>query len=472
MRVDMSDQSFLDFRFDPRTMRHPFATNIPWPNPSAPISPQHPGTGISSNPIKRAPSPLLNQRSTLQPMAPVCPTRPHSQGNDEAYYRLIAQQSGLAAQLQQAQSHCAFEQQLTPQSACTLQYQSQPQAFTQPLNQAQSVPDNIQSSPTDWSFLQSTATSQPYAMNNAYTSQLNDQTFMTYGPSSTNYLTEQSQYTGSLNPTLESNMNNLENSFLQDNNVPSTWQDLANTLSCGVTHGLPETSLASQNLPNSPTDSSLEVRSLSSSDNGWTAVDLQQHQYVGSYSDSHTSQAIFNPEQTLHGRTFSDSSFSDPDNPVARLSWSYVDVAPHAIGSPSSDGVGGFDKIEIPERSEASERVHIKQESHPTPTLISASVPPVRIKTSTSPQRSPIRRTSPCRRPPRKNSVKGTAKPASKRNVPTLKSENSEKRIGRRKGPLSTEQRKQASEIRKVGACLRCKFLKKTVSVSTPLRKT
>ncbi|KAI5295053.1 hypothetical protein KEM56_005724, partial [Ascosphaera pollenicola] len=36
------------------------------------------------------------------------------------------------------------------------------------------------------------------------------------------------------------------------------------------------------------------------------------------------------------------------------------------------------------------------------------------------------------------------------------------KRIGKRTGPLKPDQRKQASEIRKLRACLRCKFLKKT----------
>ena len=43
-----------------------------------------------------------------------------------------------------------------------------------------------------------------------------------------------------------------------------------------------------------------------------------------------------------------------------------------------------------------------------------------------------------------------------------------EKRVGRRKGPLRPEQRKQASEIRKLRACLRCKFLKKTCDKGEP----
>lgn len=47
------------------------------------------------------------------------------------------------------------------------------------------------------------------------------------------------------------------------------------------------------------------------------------------------------------------------------------------------------------------------------------------------------------------------------------KNEN-EKRVGRRKGPLRPDQRKQASEIRKLRACLRCKFLKKTCDKGEP----
>lgn len=43
-----------------------------------------------------------------------------------------------------------------------------------------------------------------------------------------------------------------------------------------------------------------------------------------------------------------------------------------------------------------------------------------------------------------------------------------EKRVGRRKGPLTPDQRKQANEIRKLRHCLRCKFLKKTCDKGDP----
>lgn len=43
-----------------------------------------------------------------------------------------------------------------------------------------------------------------------------------------------------------------------------------------------------------------------------------------------------------------------------------------------------------------------------------------------------------------------------------------EKRVGRRRGPLRPEQRISAGEIRKLRACLRCKFLKKTCDKGDP----
>jgi hypothetical protein len=48
------------------------------------------------------------------------------------------------------------------------------------------------------------------------------------------------------------------------------------------------------------------------------------------------------------------------------------------------------------------------------------------------------------------------------------KKDGEDRKIGRRRGPLRPEQRKQASAVRKTGACLRCKYLKKTCSVGTP----
>ncbi|KAF2400694.1 hypothetical protein EJ06DRAFT_476810 [Trichodelitschia bisporula] len=46
--------------------------------------------------------------------------------------------------------------------------------------------------------------------------------------------------------------------------------------------------------------------------------------------------------------------------------------------------------------------------------------------------------------------------------------EKAEKKVGRRRGPLRPEQRQQAHEIRKLRACLRCKFLKKVCDKGDP----
>ena len=244
--------------------------------------------------------------------------------------------------------------------------------------------------------------------------------------------------------------------------MPFNLQGFSNELGYAGTHGFPDTT--GQHHPNSPTDSTLDARSLSSSDNGWAVVDFQN-----SFPDA-AAGAIFNPGQTLHGRTFSDSSHSDAERQRNRISWDgFVDVPQHAIGSPDSDSAGEA-YLSAGRSSNQQSSPSIKQESKPTsPVLPKSTTKPIRIKTSTSPQRSPIspsRNSPPGRKQPRKNSNKAS-KPTIRKQAQQPKGE-AEKRVGRRKGPLRPEQRKQASEIRKLGACLRCKFLKKTCDAGEP----
>ncbi|CRK37962.1 hypothetical protein BN1708_016599, partial [Verticillium longisporum] len=68
----------------------------------------------------------------------------------------------------------------------------------------------------------------------------------------------------------------------------------------------------------------------------------------------------------------------------------------------------------------------------------------------------------------RKSPTSKTAKPVIRRTSNGRKDGSVEKKVGRRRGPLSEEQRKQAGEIRKLRACLRCKFLKKTCDKGEP----
>lgn len=157
---------------------------------------------------------------------------------------------------------------------------------------------------------------------------------MPYQTSPTDYVSTQGQY----DSTLAVGGSYVPMTSHLDGGMPFDFQDFSNELLYPIGNGLPDMTLAQQNLSNSPTDTSLEVRSLSSSDNGW--IELPRHSFdgAGSYQTPQLG-AIFNPEETLHGRTFSDSSYSDVEQ-QSRHSWSsWVDVPQHAIGSPSSDSM-------------------------------------------------------------------------------------------------------------------------------------
>lgn len=305
-----------------------------------------------------------------------------------------------------------------------------------------------------------------FGRDDGYSQQFTESYAMPYQASPTDYASTQGQYDSSL--PLNTSYLPLTNPL--DSSMAFDYQDCSNDLlAYPVSNGLSDMSLPLQNLPNSPTDTALEVRSLSSSDNGWTSIDYQHPSLDGSYQDRQMG-AIFNPEETLHGRTFSDSSYSDVER-QSRHSWGsgYIDIPQHAIGSPGSDpGDSSGLEFHSPYLSNHSESPVIKQEEQPIrPIVTSSMVKPPKIKTSSSPQRSPTstgRVSPPDRRQPKKNPNGKATKPTIRRQSQVVKVE-TEKRVGRRKGPLRPEQRKQACEIRKLGACIRCKFLKKTVSV-------
>ena len=261
--------------------------------------------------------------------------------------------------------------------------------------------------------------------------------------------------------------------------MPFNWQDFRqdfqnDLMAFPTQNGLPDMTMPSHGLPEqgSPSDTYLEVRSLTSagSDNGWATIDYQQHSLDSSMQDPQAAAAIFNPGQTLHGRTFSDSSYSDLEQ--QRQSWSsgFVEV-PNAISSPSSDSHGEIEFHHDHYHTHHHDNVHHHTEDSQRPNrpaIVTTSVSkPINIKKSSSPQRSPTstgRSSPPTRRQTRKNTNTKSLKLPTRRPTQAPKVD-TEKRIGRRKGPLRPEQRKQAGEIRKLGACLRCKFLKKTVSM-------
>lgn len=249
--------------------------------------------------------------------------------------------------------------------------------------------------------------------------------------------------------------------------MPFDWQDFQQDLMGFPTNnGLPDINMPRHNLPeSSPTDTYLEVRSTGS-DNGWATIDYQT-QGLDISHDPQAAQAIFNPEQTLHNRKWSDSSYSDLEQQSGQ-SWSsgYVEVS-NAISSPGTDSLGDADSHHDHfQCQDCSQHEDERLDRLQRPAIVTSVSKPIKIKKSSSPLRSPNssgRGSPPTRRQSRKlGNTKATKAIARKPSqAPKL---DTEKRIGRRKGPLRPEQRKQAGEIRKLGACLRCKFLKKTVS--------
>jgi hypothetical protein len=116
----------------------------------------------------------------------------------------------------------------------------------------------------------------------------------------------------------------------------ANWQDFQNAMTFGPNDGLPGTSMGRGS--NSPTGTYLEVLSLpsSSSDNGWATVDAYQN--FESYQQAQNA-AIFNPGQTLHLRSHSDSSQSDGTGHTIETFGSFEEISfpPYSPYSPDSD---------------------------------------------------------------------------------------------------------------------------------------
>lgn len=453
------------FDFDPQ---FPYHSRVSWPIPIA----QHGSTRAAPSHSANA-----NTKRSTTPLQGITQTYEHSMGS---YQRLQSHpMSHPQAYAQPAHNSQSFQPQPSAQAQAyqrqrPLHHGIHPQLQninytygTGMASQQQGFQTHGQvDEPTTWDSSQPKGRHQnsiPYSLDSQNPPQYAEPYAMPYQTSPTDYVQgTQGQYE-----------NNLAASYLplgqMDGGMPFNWQSFSSDLlNYPVSNGLGDMGMQ-QTLPNSP-GTSLEVRSLSSSDNGWGSVEYTHHSLD---SSSYTPQvgAIFNPEQTLHGRTFSDSSYSDVEN--TRLSWSsFVDIPQHAIGSPSSDSAGDLEF----HNDMSDQDVQIKQEKLPSPLLASsqsAISQPINIKVSTSPNRSPVSsgRTSPPGRRQAKKNSNAKATKATIRRQSHVKAE-TEKKVGRRKGPLRPEQRKQASEIRKLGACLRCKFLKKTVSQSSQFSRS
>ncbi|RAR06944.1 c6 finger domain-containing protein [Stemphylium lycopersici] len=236
----------------------------------------------------------------------------------------------------------------------------------------------------------------------------------------------------------------------------------------------------------SPGESLMDIRSLSSSDNGWVEVGFNPR---NSY-DFSDNAIIFNPAQSLHIRTGSGSSDSaHSDVPRSAHSFSSFEEIQFPMHSPQSETDNTLDLVHSHHgHSDSCSHGHSHSHSyqlsdHDFPSYISptqsvsppmARVEPITIKQSSSNTASPTSSavsSPPARR--RKSPITATGSKPTKTIVKkathtTKKDATGEKRVGRRRGPLRPDQRQQAHEIRKLRACLRCKFLKKTCDKGDP----
>ena len=217
----------------------------------------------------------------------------------------------------------------------------------------------------------------------------------------------------------------------------------------------------------SPTGTYLEIMSQPStgSENEWTIVNNLVPTFEP-FPQQSPNTAIFNPGQTLHLRSSSDASHSDGAHSFDIGSYEEVTFPPYSPFSPSSDGCldsAGSHGSCMP----GSSPTH----SHHELASPSSVVPPIPTKTTSSSPASRSGYSSPARRNSggiRKSPIAKNTTKVIRRTSTGKKDGNGEKKVGRRRGPLLPEQRKQASEIRKLRACLRCKFLKKTCDKGEP----
>lgn len=112
-------------------------------------------------------------------------------------------------------------------------------------------------------------------------------------------------------------------------------------------------------------------------------------------------------------------------------------------------------------RSNANPEIYRLRPSTADSRTSSSTVSPA--STTASPFMVPIKRGDSPETPTPKTLVRKPSTPSSKK-----KDGLGDKKVGKRTGPLPPEKRKQAGEIRKCKACLRCKFLKKTCDVGNP----
>ena len=462
---------FFGSDYDPQRPGYSYPSRMGWPehypfDQNDSRTPQHLQDGLqhphdaNSNPIKRSTTPLpmtspLYEQQTIRPQ-PALSLPLQEDGHD--YHRQTVAGLSDFRQQNQGSSH-SYEDTLFPNQLFGTPLAGHPTYAASMSQQHHSdFPSHshtgLNPSTAAWAIPPQSQAQAPYSLHTEATAP----TF-TMQNFPVEYQTSPTELIGGSEPQY----GQYQTSYLPLNshldNMPFGPLDLPDDLGA-----LPATT--SQRLPdphaapallNSPTGSSPEVGSYSGSENSWIMLD-----------NPNASSVIFNPGETLHPRTGSNSSQSDHGARNRHSFGSFVDVVTNAAGSPTSD-CAGETYLSASHSSKPINSPVIKQEPQDSsPVLPRATVKSVMIKPG-SPRTTDRKLSPPSGRmspPARKQSKKGvgkTSKPAIRKQTSPVKSE-IEKKVGRRKGPLRPEQREQACQIRKLGACLRCKYLKKTVS--------
>lgn len=215
-------------------------------------------------------------------------------------------------------------------------------------------------------------------------------------------------------------------------------------------------------LSTSPTDGA----SCAGSDASWQMVDNPPRSSFDSLESMPNSavSSVSNPGVTLHNRSDSDSSHQQ-----------------HAGSSGSSDG--SYEEIGIPTYSPQSEPSNVHTGSRPIPHTFQPTAAGDFMylnqysHTGSSPSSSDTSPSSPSAHSPimrrKKESSNKVTKPAAQQKKPAgnttvAKTGQPGDKKGRRQGPLTANKRQHACMVRKVGACVRCKFLKKTCGEGDP----
>jgi hypothetical protein len=289
-----------------------------------------------------------------------------------------------------------------------------------------------------------------------------------------------------LNNSIESTYFQTFNPMQNVNEASYPYNDFNSLLTS--TYDMSTGEYRSHSLPHSPQETFL-ARSLSNqsisngSDASWAFVEMSRgRQSLDTFSDS--SNQVVSP-QNLHVRTDSSSSQDSDAPPLSANSFgsSFVEIFPPISPEPESNHDCNHAHPHSHSQSpmmhhglplpQDMDHFHSPMQQSLMPSTSQQMILSNPASASTSPNSSAAASPKAKRRNSPVSPVGITPKAIGKKKLTVTTStasmkEKPAKKLGRRHGPLRPDQRQQAHEIRKLRACLRCKFLKKVCNKGDP----